>query len=104
MCIGIPMRVLRIEPGHALCAGRGEQRRVRTALVGEVAVDDWLLVFIDSAQDRLDAPRAAEIDATLDLLEAAAAGRSTETEAAFELPSRIGKAQLLALTGAQCLP
>jgi hydrogenase expression/formation protein HypC len=100
MCIGIPMRVLRIEAGHALCVGRGEQRRVRTALVDPVALDDWLLVFLDSARERLDAERAAEIDATLDLLEAAMAGQPSGADVAFELPSRIDKTQLLALTGA----
>lgn len=108
MCIGLPMQVMRTEPGHALCAGRGESRRVRTALVGEVAPGDWLLVFIDSAIERLDAGRAAEINATLDLLQAAMAGALTTGEAGvasgladpgFELPSRWTSDQLRALSG-----
>lgn len=107
MCIGIPMQVQRVEPGHALCAGRGEMRRVRTALVGEVAIGEWLLVFIDSAQERIGADRAREIDAALDLLQAVmngnvdtdATGSVPLVEAAFDLPSRMSTDQLRALSG-----
>ena len=101
MCIGIPMQVSRIEPGHALCSGRGETRRVRTALVGDVAPGEWLLVFIDSAQERLEPQRATEINATLDMLQSAMNGATQETaDAAFDLPSRWTTAQLRALSGA----
>lgn len=99
MCIGIPMQVLRTEPGHAWCAGRGEQRRVRTALVGEVRAGDWLLVFIDSALECVDKERAAEINATLDLLEAAHAGLPADAPAAFALPSGMSREALRALAG-----
>ena len=99
MCIGVPMQVVATEPGHAQCVGRGEQRRVRTALVGDAAAGDWLLVFIDSAQERISAERAAEIDATLDLLAAAQAGLPFDADAAFVLPSRMSREQLLALSG-----
>jgi hydrogenase expression/formation protein HypC len=105
MCIGIPMQAERIEPGHALCSGRGETRRVRTALVGDVTPGEWLLVFIDSAQERLEPQRAAEINATLDLLQAAMSGAELDTaDAAFELPSRWTTAQLRALSGAPFTP
>ena len=36
---------------RAGCSGRGEPRRVRTALVGERRAGDWLLVFLDSARE-----------------------------------------------------
>jgi hydrogenase expression/formation protein HypC len=105
MCIGIPMQVRRVEPGHAVCDGRGEQRRVRTALVGEVALGDWLLIFIDSAQQRLSAQRAAEIDAVLDLVQDALAGQAACPDAAaapaFELPSRMTVRQMQVLSGAR---
>jgi len=105
MCIGIPMQVERIEPGHALCSGRGETRRVRTALVGDVAPGEWLLVFIDSAQERMEPQRAAEINATLDLLQAAMNGDAQDPAgAAFELPSRWTVAQLRTLSGAPSTP
>lgn len=101
MCIGIPMQVLSTEPGHALCSGRGEKRRVRTALVGDVAPGDWLLVFIDGAQERLDAQRAEEISSTLDLLQQVLqGGPASDTAAGFELPSRWTTEQLRALSGA----
>ena len=96
MCIGIPMRVLSLDPGHAHCYGRGDERRVRTALVGEVAIGDWLLVFIDSAQEIISDARALEINGTLDLIEVALLGLATHSAAphdattmpvAFDLPS-----------------
>jgi hydrogenase expression/formation protein HypC len=104
MCIGLPMQVLATEPGFATCAGRGgEQRRVRTALVGAVAPGDWLLIFIDSAQEHISAERAAEVNATLDLLQAANSGHTLDpfADVGFELPSRWSTAELQALsTGA----
>lgn len=101
MCIGIPMQVLALEPGHAICAGRGERRRVRTALVGDPAPGDWLLIFLDSAQERISAERAREVDATLDLLAAVQAGEGGSAEAGFALPSGLSRDQLLALAGQQ---
>src|SRR4051794_18995447 len=100
MCIGIPMQVASIEPGHAVCSGRGETRRVRTALVGEVTVGEWLLVFIDSAQERLDPDRAHEITATLALLQDAMNGLpAMSADTAFKLPSSWTASQLRALAG-----
>jgi len=96
MCMGLPMQVQAVEPGHALCEGRGERRRVRTALVGEVAPGDWLLVFLDNAQERLSEVRAQEIAATLDLLDAVLNGRPSDGDPAFELPSRMDLSQLRA--------
>ena len=108
MCIGIPMKVMATAPGHALCEGRGETRRVRTALVGDVTPGAWLLVFIDSAHERLDGQRAGEINATLDLLQSAIGGLALDPadddgHAAFDLPSRWTTEQLRALSGAPSL-
>lgn len=117
MCIGWPMQVRAVEPGHARCLGRDGERRVRTGLVGAVAPGDWLLVHLDSARARLTPARAAEIDATLRLVESALAGESLAGEslageavageaatgeavaAAFALPSATSVASLRALTG-----
>jgi len=99
MCIGIPMQVVAVEPGHARCQGRGEYRRVNTALVGAVGADDWLLIFIDSAQERISAERAQEINATLDLMEAALRGDSHDLRVGFSLPSDMSREQLMALSG-----
>ena len=68
MCIGMPMQVLATEPGHAWCEGRGERRRVNTALVEPVEAGDWLLVFLADAREHIDADRAAEVNAALDLV------------------------------------
>jgi hydrogenase expression/formation protein HypC len=100
MCIGIPMQVERIDGTHVWVAGRGERRRVETALIGPVTVGDWLLVFLGSARERLDARRAAEVNAALDLLDAAMKGEGAADAAAFELPSSMDHAALAALTGA----
>ena len=100
MCIGIPMQVVEIEPGHARCAGRGETRRVNTALVGTVLLNEWLLIFIDSAQERISSERAQEINGTLDLMEAALQGDVRGIDATFSLPSAMSREQLLALSGA----
>lgn len=99
MCIGIPMQVLAIEPGHAQCHGRGERRRVNTALIGAAVPGEWLLIFIDSAQERISDERAQEINATLDLMEAALQGNSHDLSVGFSLPSAMSLEQLLALSG-----
>ncbi|WP_018412537.1 HypC/HybG/HupF family hydrogenase formation chaperone [Methyloversatilis thermotolerans] len=99
MCLGIPMQVTAIDPGHAWCDGRLGRQRVRTALVGEVAVGDWLLVFLDSAQSRIGAERAREIEATLDLVESAMRGSGGEGDASFALPSAMDMDFLRSLSG-----
>lgn len=94
------MQVTATRDGFATVVGRGETREVNTALIGPCAVGDWLLIFLDGARERLDAQRAAEVNATLDLLGTAlfdlAAG---DTAAAFSLPSAMTAEQLAALTG-----
>ncbi len=94
MCIGIPMQVSAVEPGHAVCEGRGERRRVNTALVGTVDAGDWLLVFLGDARERIDAGRAAEVNAALDLVLGALQGEGADADAGFELPSRMSVQQL----------
>jgi len=97
MCIGWPMQVVATRPGFATAVRGAERREVRTALVGTVAPGDWLLVFLDDARERLDPARAAEIDATLALVEAALQAGTTDDRAApFELPSALSAEQLQA--------
>lgn len=102
MCIGTPMQVLDILPGHAICEGRGDRRKVNTALVGTVAAGDWLLVFLNDAREVISAARAAEVNATLDLVENAMGGFGASlgtVDAGFDLPSAMSAEQLRALTG-----
>lgn len=99
MCIGIPMKVIRVEPGHAWVAGRGGVRRVDTALVGEVSEGDWLLTFLEAARERISEERAAEVNAVLDLVQGALEGEPSATDAGFALPSLMDASTLAALTG-----
>ncbi len=100
MCIGIPMQVLEADGRFALCTGRGEQRRITTALVGDVTRGDWLLVFIDDAREHIDADRAAEVNAALDLVLGAMQGATLQGDIDFALPSQMTPEQMRALTGA----
>ncbi|MCG6207421.1 HypC/HybG/HupF family hydrogenase formation chaperone [Rhodopseudomonas sp. HC1] len=78
MCVGLPMTVISSDGLTALCERRAEQRRVSTALIGEVAVGDRVLVFIDSAVRLLGPEEAQQIDDALDGLAAAMDGRPFE--------------------------
>ena len=100
MCIGIPMQVIEADGRHALCEGRGERRRINTALVGEVRPGDWLLVFLDDAREAIDAQRAAEVNAALDLVLGAMQGTALPDDIDFALPSQMSPEQMRALTGA----
>jgi hydrogenase expression/formation protein HypC len=90
MCIGIPMQVSAVEPGFASVAGRGETRRVATRLIGDCEPGQWLLVFLDDARELITRERAAEVNATLDLLAAAIGQAGLPTfpnDPGFALPS-----------------
>jgi len=107
MCIGLPMQVTRVEPGHAWCAGRSEQRRVNTALVGDCAPGDWLLIFLDGARERISEERAIEVNAALDLLADAMRGLPAHGDVfdpGFELPSSMSAGQVAALSGQAVSP
>ena len=100
MCIGIPMQVQRASAGRASVVGRGETREIETLLLGDVQAGDWLLVFLNSARERISAARAAEVDETLDLLALVMGGASDGgAEAGFDLPSAMSPEQLAALAG-----
>ena len=99
MCIGIPMQVTAIEPGHAWCEGRDERRRVNTALVNAVSPGDWLLVFLNDARENIDATRASEVNGALDLVLGAMQGSDDSGDAGFFLPSQMSTEQLKALSG-----
>ncbi|HAJ12991.1 MAG: HypC/HybG/HupF family hydrogenase formation chaperone [Hydrogenophaga sp.] len=96
MCIGMPMQVVASEGRFALCEGRGERRRINTALVGPVAPGDWLLVFLNDARERIDASRAAEVDSALDLVLGALQGAAAHADVGFALPSQMDPRTLLA--------
>lgn len=105
MCMGIPMQVLASQPGQAQVSGRGEIRTVTTRLVGDTSPGQWLLVFLDDAREMISAQRAAEVNATLDLLLAAMgdteeSAQGAHAAASFELPSAMSMDALRELTQA----
>lgn len=75
MCIGIPMQVVDVEDMFAWCDGRNGRKRINTMLLSSVQPGDWLLTFLDSAREAIDAERAAMVNAALDALERVAAGQ-----------------------------
>ena len=99
------MRIVEAGPGSALAQGRGRSERIDCRLVehegAALAPGQWVLVFNGAARERLEAVRASEIDAALDLLEAAFAGNAAGAGAdpGFVLPSALGAAALARLTG-----
>lgn len=100
MCIGQPLQVIEVLGERALAEGRGMREWVDTRLVGAVAPGDWLLVFLGAARERLDAERAAEIGAALDLLAGGLAGHhDPAADPGFALPSAMSAEALAALTG-----
>ncbi len=107
MCIGIPMKVIDTHGGAAVVEGRGRVERIDVRLVDDCAPGDWLLVFQGAARERLHPAQAAEIDAALDLLEAALGGgydHDPQADPGFALPSAMSAAQLAALTGQATAP
>lgn len=76
MCLGIPMQVVEIEGVFAWCEGRNGRSRINTMLLGEVVLGQWLLTFLDSAREIIDAERADAVNAALDALSVVAQGGS----------------------------
>ena len=89
MCIGIPMQVTEIENEmSAWCDGRNGRKLINTMLINAVQPGDWLLTFLDSARDAIDAEHAAMINSALDGLERVAAGRDDFEECFADLINR----------------
>ena len=100
MCMGIPMQVAHVDAGWAVVEGRGERKRVRTALINTPREGDWLLVHLDSAIEALSPARAAEVNEALDLVAAAMAGSAlAQAGTDFALPSALSAEALAAMIG-----
>lgn len=74
MCIGVPMRVMTLAAGVAICEGRGRRESINVLLVGDIEPGSWVLTFQGSALRSMSAEEAARTDAALDVLEALMAG------------------------------
>jgi len=88
MCIGIPMRVVETEPGHAWCVGRGERQRLDMALVGAQPPGAWVLAFQGTACRIMTPEEAQQTDAALDALQAALRGEQDVGEFFADLVER----------------
>ncbi|MBK7719460.1 MAG: HypC/HybG/HupF family hydrogenase formation chaperone [Simplicispira sp.] len=102
MCIGIPMQVQSILPGHALVQGLAGPGADQHRAGGACLPGDWVLVFLGSARECIGAERAAEVLATLALVQDTMDGRydpQAPAEVAFALPSAMGPDQLSELLG-----
>lgn len=78
MCLGIPMQVLETDGFTALCAGRGEERRVNVMLIEEVPPGGWLLVHLDSAVRALEVEEVKPLNDALDAILLAARGENVD--------------------------
>jgi hydrogenase expression/formation protein HypC len=96
------MEVLSVNAGFAQVQGRGEQRRVKTALLDGCVPGQWVLVFLEDAREIISAQRALEVNATLDMLQAVMDPNSdvaVSQEPVFALPSDMDADALKRLTG-----
>ena len=62
MCVGIPGKVVKVNPVDKLAVIEvfGVKRRISTALLGEVALGDYLMVHAGYAIEKLDLEEAKE--------------------------------------------
>ncbi len=74
MCLGIPMQVVAVEGVFAICDSRNGRSRINTMLLDDVQPGQWLLTFLDTAREAIDAERAQMIDSALDALSVVANG------------------------------
>lgn len=61
MCIGLPMQIKEVGLASARCEGMGLVREVDTLLVGDLPIDTWVLVFLNSAREVLTEENALKI-------------------------------------------
>lgn len=74
MCMGIPMRILSADGIAAMATdGRGVTQ-IDLSLLGEVPPGAWVLTFLGTAREVIDADQAAKIGAALDGLRAVMTG------------------------------
>jgi len=83
MCIGIPMQVVEVATGRALCADGEQSTWVDTRLVEGVQTGRWLLVFAGAARELISAERAAQVRNALQALEACEQGDLARIDSLF---------------------
>ena len=76
MCVGIPMRIVEMTEGAAICEARGARERVDMQLVGEQAPGTWVLTFLGTAREVLSESAAMQINQAIEALELIAGGET----------------------------
>ncbi len=65
MCLGIPMKVLKIEGERAIAEVGGAEREISIALLEDLKIGDYVIVHAGFAIEKLDEKEAIE---TLDMI------------------------------------
>lgn len=91
MCIGIPMRVIEIATGHAVCEGMGGRRVIDMRLVGDQEPGTWVLVFLDAAREVVTAEQAGLVRQALEALGLAATAAATTDDIDRLFPDLAGR-------------
>lgn len=68
MCLGIPMQVISFNGDYAVCEREGEQFLIDTQLVGTPQIGNWLLTFLNTAREIINAEQAQLINNALQAL------------------------------------
>ncbi|GAB0150030.1 MULTISPECIES: HypC/HybG/HupF family hydrogenase formation chaperone [Marichromatium] len=78
MCIGVPMEVIESGPCWAWCVDGERRLRVDMRLVGEQPPGTWVLVFLESAREVMDAGEAQRVRDALLAMRLALDGESVD--------------------------
>lgn len=66
MCLAVPARIVRMEsPNEALCDFGGVQKHVDTTLISDAKENDWVIVHVGFALEKIDEKKAEETLALL---------------------------------------
>lgn len=66
MCLGVPMQILSVEGIAAQATDGRETALIDLSLTGPVAPGAWVLTFLGTAREVINADEAAKISAALD--------------------------------------
>ena len=77
------MQVIEVRENTALCEGRNGTQVINTMLLEKVEEGQWLMTFLDSGREVIDAERAALVNAALDGLQAVSEGGEVNLDVYF---------------------
>lgn len=83
MCMGIPMQVVEMGFGMAVCRYGQALRQIDTMLVGDIPVGTWVLVFIDAAREVITPQEASRITDALRSLNSVMTGGDGDVDHLF---------------------